>query len=213
MSNEPHKDDSVSTAYRDLAQERTPEHLDRKILAMAAKSAQQPSYSRWIRWARPVAWAATIVLCLAITLELAWQPAVQTPAGSPSTTLPQLQKQEASQQVHGPAPTAARPDADKADAELQQEVAESIANTDAAEKAGVARSASMQAVESVASDAPAAAARSRSIADSPVCPENRRSSAESWFECILELREAGEHSVAEREQQLLIDTFPDFKTP
>ena len=164
MSNEPHKDDSVSTAYRDLAQERTPEHLDRKILAMAAKSAQQPSYSRWIRWARPVAWAATIVLCLAITLELAWQPAVQAPAGS--LPRPQPQKQEASQQVDGPAPTAARPDADKADAELQQEVAESIANTDAAEKAGVARSASMQVVESLASDAPAAAARSRSIADS-----------------------------------------------
>ena len=64
MSNEPYNDDKVSQAYRSLADEKTPAHLDRKILEMAAAEAQQPRYSRWMAWSRPLAWAATITLCL-----------------------------------------------------------------------------------------------------------------------------------------------------
>lgn len=84
MSNEPYNDDKVSQAYRSLADEKTPVHLDRKILEMAAAEAQQPRYSRWMAWSRPLAWAATITLCLAITLELTreqvFESAPETPA-------------------------------------------------------------------------------------------------------------------------------------
>ena len=86
MSNEPYDDAQVSSAYRSLANEKTPEHLDRKILEMAAAGAQQPRYSRWMAWSRPLAWAATITLCLAITLELIREPALDTAPEMPAET-------------------------------------------------------------------------------------------------------------------------------
>jgi hypothetical protein len=59
----------VSQAYRDLADERTPEHLDRTILSAAAIEAR-PRYSRFIAWTRPMAWAATVMLSVALVLEV-----------------------------------------------------------------------------------------------------------------------------------------------
>ena len=51
---------------------------------MAAAQAKQPRYSRWMAWSRPLAWAATVTLCLAITLELtrdqSFDSAVELPA-------------------------------------------------------------------------------------------------------------------------------------
>jgi len=276
MNNEQQRDNIVSAAYKDLANERTPEHLDQRVLAMAAGSAKDPSYSRWISWARPVAWAATITLCLAITLELARQPEVQpsvAPAPDvlpgPSTTglvqgpFDEQQSDEARvaedktdagflskdrdrhDLVKIEVPETAEENARRSsgDIELQQEVADSIANT-AAEKASLLRSAAPQPTEPQAADQPAAAARRQApnesvpaapaveeirvrqsavVASSPMasdadaewmaCPKERRNTAESWYECILELREAGEQAAAELEQELLVDTFPDFKLP
>jgi len=74
MSNERrHQDDLndplVSRAYRDLSDERTPEHLDHVVLNEARKAAK-PGYLRTISWLRPAAWVMTIGLCLAIVLEI-----------------------------------------------------------------------------------------------------------------------------------------------
>lgn len=63
----------VSQAYRDLADERTPEYLDQTILRAAVKEAR-PRYSRFIAWTRPMAWAATVMLSVAIVLEVADTP-------------------------------------------------------------------------------------------------------------------------------------------
>ena len=66
----------VSDTYRELANERTPEALNHKVLRMAA--AAKPSRSLIPGpWMKPVAWAATIGLSLAIVLELTELP--QTP--------------------------------------------------------------------------------------------------------------------------------------
>ncbi len=70
MSNDRDQDEQVSAAYQSMARERTPEHLDQKVLRMAKANAERPQYSRWIAWSRPLAWAATVALCLAITLEV-----------------------------------------------------------------------------------------------------------------------------------------------
>ena len=64
----------VSQRYRELAQERTPEHLDRAVLGAAAKAAR-PRYSRLRSWTRPLAWAATVVLSVALVLEISKVPA------------------------------------------------------------------------------------------------------------------------------------------
>lgn len=70
MTNERPHDEMVSATYRELASEQAPADLDEKVLRMAAQQAQHASYSRSVMWTRPLAWAATIALCLAITLEV-----------------------------------------------------------------------------------------------------------------------------------------------
>lgn len=67
-------DQTVSRAYREISDERAPEHLDRAILAKAARAAR-PRYARSRAWTRPLAWAATIALSVAIVLELTQVPA------------------------------------------------------------------------------------------------------------------------------------------
>ena len=74
MSNQPrpqdeHGDAVVSDAYRDLAQERTPAHLDHVVLNEARKAATNKPI-RQVSWLRPAAWVTTIGLCLAIVLEV-----------------------------------------------------------------------------------------------------------------------------------------------
>lgn len=59
----------LTRAYRDLATETTPDALDDKVLRMAAQGARS-RYGIARAWVRPVAWAATIGLSLAIVLEV-----------------------------------------------------------------------------------------------------------------------------------------------
>ena len=103
MSNDRHHDEQVSMAYRSLADEKTPPHLDDKILKMAATRAKQPVYARWIVWSRPLAWAATITLCLAITLELTREQSMQAVLETPAMDSQTLKLQESKA---APAPAA-----------------------------------------------------------------------------------------------------------
>jgi hypothetical protein len=66
-------DEAVSDTYREIAQERVPEYLDRAILDKAARAAR-PRYARSRAWTRPLAWAATIALSVAIVLEVTQVP-------------------------------------------------------------------------------------------------------------------------------------------
>ena len=66
----------VSAAYRDIAVERAPDHLNQSILQQAATTAK-PRYARNMSWMRPMAWAATIGLSLAIVLEITQVPQPQ----------------------------------------------------------------------------------------------------------------------------------------
>ncbi len=85
MSNDRNHDEQVSAAYQDLAKERAPKHLDDKVLRMARGNTERPQYSRWMAWSRPLAWAATVALCLAITLEVTQ---VTTPDDMATETIP-----------------------------------------------------------------------------------------------------------------------------
>ena len=89
MNTERPQDEIVSARYRELARERAPADLDDKVLRMAAEQAQHPRYSRSVMWTRPLAWAATIALCLAIALEVTRGPTpediVSVPARSDAT--------------------------------------------------------------------------------------------------------------------------------
>lgn len=62
-------DAEVSRVYRELADERAPERLNETVLRQAQKAARPP-YARSILWTKPVAWAAVVAICLAITLQV-----------------------------------------------------------------------------------------------------------------------------------------------
>jgi hypothetical protein len=160
MSNDRHHDEQVSAAYQDLAKERTPEHLDHQVLRMAKANAERPQYSRWTAWSRPLAWAATVALCLAITLEVTQ---VTTPDPMATETGPA--------EVAAPASLLApEPQKDKREQkseqdmdeqlELSKSTSDSMADAISSDKNSAARSAAKQTVSE-----PAAAGRMRQSAD------------------------------------------------
>lgn len=72
MTNERDKTDTdelVSETYRDLPAPRAPEHLNQSILRMAAIKAGGKKGLLFSAWMKPVAWAATIALSLAIVMD------------------------------------------------------------------------------------------------------------------------------------------------
>jgi len=87
----------VTRTYREIADERVPEHLDRSILKEAAREAR-PRYSRAIAWTRPMAWAATIMLSVALVLEV-----TKVPSSSPVSFDDNTGTIEAEQPRSGPA--------------------------------------------------------------------------------------------------------------
>lgn len=64
-------DESVSRRYREVAQERPPPSLDRRLREAARSAARRPG------WHRPLAIAATLALSVALVLEIAVPPADQ----------------------------------------------------------------------------------------------------------------------------------------
>lgn len=66
-------DAHVSEVYRDLAVERPAASLNERVLRDARAHAGS-GYSYWMGWLRPMAWVATVGLCLAIVVELTQAP-------------------------------------------------------------------------------------------------------------------------------------------
>ena len=237
----------ISRAYRDLATETTPAELDDKVLRMATREARS-RYGIARAWVRPVAWAATIGLSLAIVLEV-WQVIPPAPDAEPAA-------------VSVPAP-GTLPAADVAE-RLQQEAAKredapaqpGAANTmmkrvpanpggGGAEELGARRAAPQELREAKESppvmldDADAFAARDMRMleeaeaqarqrtgepeiasfavvsaeAGPASCDETARATPESWYQCIEELRDAGDAETADSELEALARAFPDFEVP
>jgi hypothetical protein len=69
-------DELVTETYRELGVEKAPEHLNQSILRMASGGAKQGGARNLLfaAWMKPLAWAATIGLSLAIVLELTQLP-------------------------------------------------------------------------------------------------------------------------------------------
>ena len=85
------EDDALVTeTYRELGVEKVPEHLNQSILKMASKDAGEKTKQNFLytAWMKPLAWAATIGLCLAIVLQLSEVPtAITRPDMAPATEM------------------------------------------------------------------------------------------------------------------------------
>lgn len=62
-------DSSVSRQYRQLPREDVPPSLDRMVLRQAEDAVKRPSQPAWMRWAKPLAVAASAVLVVSIVVE------------------------------------------------------------------------------------------------------------------------------------------------
>lgn len=234
-------DERVSKTYRSVATERTPGRLDEAVLAEAARAAK-PRYSRLRTWTRPLAWAATIALSVAIVLELtrAPMPDVDISGGEPARL--QMQQLPAAESKAEPA-TAAEPEAasiPEATAELEAPAAlDDIASDAPREDQGARRVSDerrerafeadaftvkdadmrQQAEEFVrlqegAVAADAAQGRSAAVASSaaPGCDDAVTDDPETWLSCIEDLEAAGFGDEAELQRELLAARYPDFES-
>lgn len=202
-------DPRVSDIYRDVAAERTPEHLDQAVLREAAAAAR-PRYWRLRLWTRPAAWAAIVLLSATLLLQVSQ---VQPPLGD--TTPPVLELDDRSAPGES-AERATRMERERGDA---GRAAKATGTTvprqeqpaiEALEEA-VSRDADMlmQAVDI----APAAPAAASGGTPTPACDATARAAPEHWLECIAELEDAGLAVAAEQERRLLAEAFPDFEAP
>lgn len=221
----------VSQTYRESASEHVPEALDRAVLSEANKHSSN-RYSRSLIWLRPMAWAATISLCLAIVVEINSVPQPESvefarPAmtadevdvgGSARSDLDNANapqrfevaplEQRARKSVAAPEPASR---AEGAIGLVEPKKAEEVLKDSVIEEAvimreGGAGDSNLRSIERSAN--PAAAA----IAPMP-CDAAARETAESWLECIEMLEEAGLDDVASQQREQLQEAFPDFEMP
>lgn len=207
------KDQLVSEAYREIAQEKTPEHLDRSILDTAAKSAR-PRYSLLIRWTRPAAWAATIMLSVALVLEISQTPELLQP------------KMDASAPIGDPEESAER---DKRERVIKNAEDLAVQDMDLLQRADEMaqiregqndQPAQLPPRQKERAAAPAAAMSTKTTLQSNISPEDDSSPCgtkataepESWLACITELEAAGMTDIAREQRALLAETFPDFNS-
>jgi hypothetical protein len=202
-----HNDPRVSEAYQGLATEGTPPELDRRILAMAA-SKSRSRYGMARAWVRPVAWAATIGLSLAIVLEISqlkYETTPQLDADNVETLEEALIPDDAPAREDDDNRTrresAKRSDA-PAPAQLSVPAAEQARSRSGSEPAAAA---SVQALSFDAATTPEKKEQGRH------CDPDLRSSAETWYKCIEDLRAQGLADAADSEFLLLLAEFPDFE--
>ena len=229
MSDEQIRDEAVSSTYRQLPAQSSPAHLDDAVLRMAAKHAQHARYARSITWTRPLAWAATIVLCLAITFQVTrFPPQDVTPmadvahapveTAAQPTSPPPRQKLESDEsrdaELADAAQTAGREEAKRAD---QPAAASKVFALPTSEGELLQQAEEIVRLQNGSNIEPAMqeAAR-RSFASEQVsapCPDEARADPDSWLKCIEALEEIGASEAAALERESLLEVFPDFKLP
>lgn len=226
-------DSGISEAYREIATERAPEHLDRAVLDAAARETR-PRYSRLRMWTRPTAWAAVVMLSVTLILQTEQSPlnkdgapaAIEVEAaGERDMEFSDADMKTVDDVAERKAEAPVRKSDLNANREQMPSDARELRVTD---DALLERAEEMGRIQQGQNDQPlpAAAARQRAAPQasdesasgfvaSPsaapmLCDQTATAEPETWIECILELEEAGLVDAASRERELLAEAFPDF---
>jgi len=221
----------VTQTYREVADQCAPEHLNQAILKEATNAAR-PRYSRLITWTRPMAWAATVMLSVALVLELSKVPTpelatFETDSGkfevaSPKTGLADDATTELLEESGFPAMPPGRASNADAEAPIQIETMKSAAKQTPFESGLEKRQRSgLQKVRVEEQNLPATAATPASFAVSASlessaaasCSEEMTAAPATWLECIEDLETAGRAEEANQQRQQLQMFFPDFELP
>lgn len=220
-------DPLVTRAYREAATEKTPQALDDAVLREARQAVSGNGWLRYpktIHWLRPMAWAATIGLSLAIVLELTMTPTEPelimeslpvAPAAAPAERIDMRERQELDEAVENiladdtlelQKSRAADAPALASEAEVKQELERMLQFEEQVE----ARSAAEQ---PAAAEGVAAMRSSATYAIAVPCSEEEIETPATWLECIERLDEQGRYVDARRERERLAEAFPDFELP
>lgn len=231
-------DAAVSATYRELADERAPASLNESILRDARAHAGR-GYPGSMRWLRPMAWAATVGLSLAIVVQLTTLEEPQldgAPSVSsdvPSAASPAEAETDASRddaaaerlEVPGGAADASAPQSAAPErSALPAASPEAGAGADAFADSSVFDADNVQAldearemarqrsgpVEQTGRAIAPAAATLESKAASAACDESSRRTPEDWQACIDGLRRQGRDAEAAEEAEQLAAAFPEF---
>ena len=178
---QPHRDPLVARHYRDIAVEESPERVDKRILARASSIAK-PRYARLRMWSRPLGWAMTIALSIALVLQLTRPP--EAPV---------------SPDVFGPGPAADAPSrADELvplDSRLLEEAEDMVRMQSGPQR------------QPETASAPTAIG-SEQETEEIYCDAEARSTRSSWLDCIDQLETEGRIAEAEIERRAFEHAFP-----
>lgn len=215
----------VSRLYRSAASELTPRHLDARVLAAARRGART---RYWVatHWLRPMAWAATIGLCLAIVIDLSTVPdeAMDVQYAPPPdwSTEP---GEAASRTLRAPGPrseeqpAAAREQLENqyrsltvpaAPAEDEERAAPEIRQSQDPGVTSRVRAAPEIDRDVLAETAGVAAAADLSDGTAALCPAEDIAAPDKWLECIARLEAEGRADEAGRERRRFDSQYPNY---
>lgn len=183
----------LSAAYRDLADETAPARLDARILAEAARTTGKPRRRPWRdAWFRPLAFAATFGLSLALILQFSDSgllgPTPQEPAANGILVAPD----------ENPMRDAAAVTAER----IRRLEAEATAPSPGT------------AVPATPMSPTASPGEPNTRLDGDDrCSESQRADTGSWWRCIEDLEQRGLSGAAEAELQALLAAHPGFSAP
>ena len=209
-------DDLVTVTYRELGVEKAPEHLNQSVLRMASGGGLRSPARNILfgAWMKPVAWAATIGLSLAIVLELSEVPTAPVrsdPVRSDSMPTAESMREEALEEAlvinaagSDKVENRARPEsAPNRQLVSEDELGRSTAAFDDVEVFSREPKGKLDAVA-----APAAPSQPMASFANDLCNAAARLSEESWLACIENLRRSGSEEAADREYEAFILKYP-----
>ena len=226
MSTETNNSDTrVSEAYRALATETTPHELDDTLLKMAANNV--PTRYALVRgWLRPVAWAATIGLSLAFILDIS---RYQDNPVAPAPVTEKVERRAISHDAavittdedivsrkvnkYADAPVTGKALAPRADSTKPAAMEIAVPRLDIATDAAGTLPETEATAGLRASEAQPAASPAEKKEQAEHCDAAARTTAESWYACVEELKDEGMTDAATRELDALLIEFPGFREP
>ena len=225
-------DSLVTRTYGEVASELTPEHLNRAVMKQAADAAR-PRYLRSVSWTRPMAWAATVTLCVALVLEVTNAPVPEvsdvvlpsgrldapatesSPAAAPGLNRPEPVRAEALPEAMQEAEVPAeRKRTAKISKNLRQQVAAKPASAEEFsmkddDMLGRAREiATLQTGDISESGQELGAATIAAGSAEPSCSETDVAKPDSWLLCIQKLEDAGRMAEASEQRAFYDAAYP-----
>ena len=200
-------DDAVRRAYRSGADEKAPEHLDRRVLAEAGYAVALKRGRRWPAF-RPLAWAATIGLSLVLVMQVT----TLGPEPPPGALSGEEQDGDAEQNLPAPEAFTDRSDETAPAAISPAEKRERLntSTTMSAPAPDSRRAGNGREAAATGAEQETGLTEVRVTGNAlQFCDDEQRRDAESWRQCIVALLESDYRDRADIEYEFYREAFPE----